>query len=105
LKGFLADLATVVKVLAVITTANALILGYFSSNFPQYVVIASGVLAGVMVVSSVLQSVVNTFAVSRILAAQVAAGAKAGSIADLTAALSALAADDAPAAPVTPLAN
>jgi hypothetical protein len=91
MKSLLADLAIVAKLLAVVTTANAIILGYFAAHFPQYVVIASDVLAGVVVVAAVLQSVVNTFvntlSVSRIVTAQIEAGAMPTAIEDLTAAI------------------
>ena len=91
MKSLLADLAIVAKLLAVVTTANAIILGYFAAHFPQYVVIASDVLAGVVVVAAVLQSVVNTFvntlSVSRIVTAQIEAGAMPTASEDLTAAI------------------
>jgi hypothetical protein len=87
MKSLLADLAIVAKLLAVVTTANAIILGYFAAHFPQYVVIASDVLAGVVVVAAVLQSVVNTLSVSRIVTAQIETDAMPTAIEDLTAAI------------------
>jgi len=86
-KALLADLAIVAKLLAVVTTANAIILGYFAAHFPGYVPIASDVLAGVVVVAAVLQSIVNTLVVGRIVAAQFSAGAMPTAIQDLTAAI------------------
>ena len=105
MKSLLADLAIVAKLLAVVTTANAIILGYFAAHFPQYVVIASDVLAGVVVVAAVLQSVVNTFvntlSVSRIVTAQIEAGAMPTAIEDLTAAIVSALDTTAPGKPAT----
>jgi hypothetical protein len=74
MKQWLADIVTLDKVLAVVLSANTLIIGYLHGTFPAYVDIVSGVLAGVAIFVSVSLAIVKVLAAAKIEEAAIKAG-------------------------------
>jgi phage shock protein PspC (stress-responsive transcriptional regulator) len=66
MKQWLADIVTLDKVLAVVLSANTLIIGYLHGTFPAYVDIVSGVLAGVAIFVSVDLAIVRVLADAKV---------------------------------------
>lgn len=62
------------RVLAVVLSANTMILGYFHSNFPEYVVVVSGVLAGISIFVAVTTKIVGILTTASVQKTAIAAG-------------------------------
>lgn len=76
MKQALADLLTFDRILTVLLTANALILGYFHAQFPEYVNVVSAALAGITIFVSVSMSIAKVFANAAVQKTMVEYGAK-----------------------------
>lgn len=79
LKQMAAAVFQIDRVLAVVLTAQTMILGYFHANFPEYVPVISAVLSGlsiVLAVSTKIATIVTTASVQK--AALAARQPKAG---------------------------
>jgi hypothetical protein len=61
------------RVLAVVLTSNTMILGYFHAHFPEYVVVVSGVLAGVSIFVAVSTKIATILSAASVQKAQLAA--------------------------------
>lgn len=69
LKQLAAAVFQIDRVLAVVLTAQTMILGYFSAHFPEYVTIVSAVLSGlsiVLAVSTKIATIVTTASVQKV---------------------------------------
>lgn len=79
LKQLAAAVFQIDRVLAVVLTAQTMILSYFSAHFPEYVVIVSGVLSGVAIFVAVSTKIATIFTTASVQKAALAAGqSKAG---------------------------
>ncbi len=62
------------KVLAVVLTAQTMILGYFHSSFPEYVPVISAVLSGLSIVLAISTKIANIFAAAGVQKVALQAG-------------------------------
>ncbi len=66
------------RVLAVVLTAQTMILGYFHANFPEYVTVVSAVLSGLSIALAVSTKIATIITTASVQKAAVAAAAAKG---------------------------